>query len=148
MAPDPRTGETAGFDFGLKTFLTCSDGTKYESPQFYTQSQTDIARANRAVSRKKKGSKNRERSRRALARVHRKVECQRGDHHWKLALDIVRRFDVCYFEDLNLDGIKRLWGRKVSDLGFGAFMQKIQWQAHKRDQTFILKLLFEVSDGE
>jgi hypothetical protein len=44
--------------------------------------------------------------------------------------------------------MKRLWGRKVSDLGFGAFMQKIQWQAHKRDQTFILKLLFEVSDGE
>lgn len=46
-------------------------------------------------------------------------------------MELVRKFDICFFEDLNLDGMKRLWGRKISDLAFGEFMLKIQWQATK-----------------
>ena len=132
LIPEPRTGETAGFDFGLKTFLTCSDGTKYESPLFYKRSATDVVKASRALSKKKRGSNNREKARMTLARAHRKIQRQREDHHWKLALDLVRKFDVCFFEDLNLKGMVRLWGRKVSDLAFGDFMLKMRWQAHKR----------------
>jgi len=132
LEPAPKTGKTAGFDFGLKHFLTCSDGTKYQSPEFHKTAATLIKRASRAVSRKQKGSRNRERARKNLARVHRKINRQREDHHWKLALELVRKFDTCFFEDLCLDGMKRLWGRKVSDLAFGEFMQKIHWQAHKR----------------
>ena len=132
LTPEPLTGETAGFDFGLKTFLTCSDGTKYESPLFYKRSATDVVKASRALSKKKRGSNNREKARMTLARAHRKIQRQREDHHWKLALDLVRKFDVCFFEDLNLKGMVRLWGRKVSDLAFGDFMLKMRWQAHKR----------------
>ena len=151
LIPEPRTGETAGitinsvvvhdevhnsrvdsYDFGLKTFLTCSDGTKYESPLFYKRSATDVVKASRALSKKKRGSNNREKARMTLARAHRKIQRQREDHHWKLALDLVRKFDVCFFEDLNLKGMVRLWGRKVSDLAFGDFMLKMRWQAHKR----------------
>ena len=51
---------------------------------------------------------------------------------WKLSLELVRRFDVLFFETLNLEGMKRLWGRKVSDIGFYAFMRKLKWQAKKR----------------
>jgi putative transposase len=132
LIPEPRTGETAGFDFGLKTFLTCSDGTKYESPLFYKRSARKVVKANRSLSKKKRGSNNREKARMTLARAHRKIQRQREDHHWKLALDLVRKFDVCFFEDLNLKGMVRLWGRKVSDLAFGDFMLKMRWQAHKR----------------
>ncbi|RKU11171.1 transposase, partial [Candidatus Poribacteria bacterium] len=132
LEPAPKTGETAGFDFGLKDFLTCSDGTKYQSPEFYKSASILIKRASRALSRKQKGSNNRERARKDLARVYRKINRQREDHHWKLALELVRKFDTCFFEDLNLDGMKRLWGRKVSDYAFGDFMLKIKWQAQKR----------------
>ncbi len=132
LTPGPLTGETAGFDFGLKTFLTCSDETKYESPLFYKRSATHVAKASRSLSKKKQGSNNREKARKHLARAHRKIQRQREDNHFKLAIDLVRKFDFCFFEDLNLKGMARLWGKKVLDLAFGDFMLKIRWQAHKR----------------
>ena len=132
LTPEPLTGETAGFDFGLKTFLTCSDETKYESPLFYKRSATHVAKASRSLSKKKRDSNNREKARKHLARAHRKIQRQREDNHFKLAIDLVRRFDFCFFEDLNLKGMARLWGKKVLDLAFGDFMLKIRWQAHKR----------------
>ena len=132
FTPEPKTGDAAGFDFGIKSFLTCSDGTKYESPEFYKQSTNDVKRANRELSRKKRGSNNRKRASKYYARTHRKIQRQREDHHWKLALGLVRKFDLCFFEDLNLAGMKRLWGRKVSDLAFGDFLLKMHWQAKKR----------------
>ena len=151
LTPEPLTGETAGitinsvvvhdevhnsrvdsYDFGLKTFLTCSDETKYESPLFYKRSATHVAKASRSLSKKKRGSNNREKARMTLARAHRKIQRQREDNHFKLAIDLVRKFDFCFFEDLNLKGMARLWGKKVLDLAFGDFMLKIRWQAHKR----------------
>ena len=132
LTPEPKTGDAAGFDFGFKDFLTCSDGMKYQSPEFYKQSAKKVSRSNREVSRKVRGSNNRKRASQQHARTHRKIQRQREDHHWKLSLEIVRKFDVSFFEDLNLNGMKRLWGRKMSDLAFGEFMLKMQWQAKKR----------------
>ena len=128
----PMTGNAAGFDMGVKTMLTCSNGKTYESPQFFTESLENVRTANRQLSTKQRGSNNRERARKHHARLHRKVKRQRDDHHWKLALELACRFDVLFFETLNLDGMKRLWGRKVSDIGFYAFLQKVKWQAKKR----------------
>ena len=128
----PKTGDAAGFDMGIKTLLTCSDATKYKSPRFYQQGAKKIKQASRNFSKKKRGSNNREKARLHLARTHRKIERQRTDHHWKLALELVRKFDGLFFEDLNLAGMKRLWGRKVSDIAFGELLEKIMWQAHKR----------------
>ena len=65
-----ETSRIAGFDFGLKTFLTCSDGSKIKSPQFLKQSLNAIKKANRQHSKKRKGSANRERARLNLVRKH------------------------------------------------------------------------------
>ena len=132
LEPEPKTGHAAGFDFGVKTLLTCSDGTQYESPQFYRNGAKKVKQASRNLSRKIRGSRNRKKARLHLARTHRKIERQRTDHHWKLALELVRKFDWLFFEDLNLNGMKRLWGRKVSDIAFGELLEKIKWQAAKR----------------
>jgi len=128
----PMTGNAAGFDMGVKTMLTCSNGKKYESPHFYTKSMNQVRTAHRQLSTKQRGSNNRERARQHHARMHRKVKRQREDHHWKLSLGLVRRFDVLFFETLNLDGMKRLWGREVSDIGFYAFLQKVKWKPAKK----------------
>ena len=132
LDPEPKTGDAAGFDMGIKTLLTCSDGTKYESPQFYRQGGKKVKQASRNLSRRVRGSNNRKKARLNLAKTHRKIERQRTDHHWKLGLELVRKFDWLFFEDLNLNGMKRLWGRKVSDIAFGELLQKIKWQATKR----------------
>ena len=56
-----------------------------------------------------------------LNRVYEDVSNKRRDWFWKLAHKLTDKYDVLIFEDLNLDGMKRLWGRKVSDLSFATF---------------------------
>ena len=135
------TGKIAGFDFGLKRYLTGHDGDDIESPQFFKRSLNAIKRANRKYSRKRKGSNNRERSRLDLARKHRKIEHQRADFHWKLAHELTALYDEIRLEALNLQGMKSLWGRKVSDLGFADFVKKLVYIAQKKGVkiTFIDK---------
>lgn len=125
------TGKIAGFDFGLRTFLTCSDGSKIESPQFLKQSLNCLKTASRHHSKKLKGSANRERARKNLVRQHENVSNSRRDWFWKLAHDLTNKFDVLCFETLNLKGMQRLWGRKISDLAFGEFLQILEWVAKK-----------------
>ena len=126
------TGKIAGFDFGLKRFLTGSNGHDIESPQFFKRSINAIKRANRNHCRKKKRSRNRERARLDLARKHRKIANQREDFHWKLAHQLTDEYDEIRLEDLNLQGMKALWGRKVSDLGFADFVLKLKYIAAKK----------------
>jgi putative transposase len=116
-------GRIAGFDFGLKTFLTCSDGTLIESPQFFKQSLNAIRKASKQHSKKLKSSANRERARKHLVRKYEDISCRRRDWFWKLAHELTDKFDVLCFETLNLKGMQRLWGRKISDLAFGEFLQ-------------------------
>ena len=139
VIPEPKTGKAEGFDMGIKDFLTTSGGKRYTSPMFYKRNAKQLAKAQKAYSRKVKGSNNRERARKQVARIHKKTENQRTDHHWKLAIDLCRQCDILFFEDLNLEGMKRLWGKQVSDLAFGDFMQKVKWQSKKRIRS-VLKI--------
>jgi putative transposase len=135
--PKSRRVESRSFDFGLKTFLTCSDGSKFESPQFLKQSLNLIKTASRQHSQKRKGSSNRERARLNLVRKHEDVVNRRSDWFWKLAHDLTNWFDVLCFETLNLKGMQRLWGRKISDLAFGEFLQILEWVAKKKGKQVV-----------
>ncbi len=127
--PD-RTGNSAvGFDFGLKTFLTASDGTIYESPLFLKQSLAELRKANQALSRKRQGSKNWYKAKKNLARIYAKVVDKRRDWFFKLAHDLTDRYDFLFFEDLNMKGMQKLWGRKVGDLARSEFMNILEWVA-------------------
>ena len=139
VLPEPKTGKAEGFDMGIKDFLTGSDGQRYASPMFYRQNAKKLAKAQRDYSRKVKGSKNQERCRKQVARIERKTANQRADHHWKLAIDLCRNFDILFFEDLNLQGMKALWGKQVSDFAFGDFSKKLKHQSHKRIRS-VLKI--------
>lgn len=134
---EAETSRIAGFDFGLKTFLTCSDGSKIESPQFFKQSLNAVKKASRSLSRKRKGSKRREQTRKHLCRQHERITNRRSDWFWKLAHELTDRFDVLCFETLNLKGMQRLWGRKISGLAFGEFLQILQWVAKKKGKLVV-----------
>ncbi len=126
-----KTGKTAGFDFGLKTYLTASDSTRTQSPLFFNRNIRKVKKANRNLSRKQKGSNNRHRERLNLARVHRRVANQRRDYHWRLAYQLCKEYDVMYFETLNVKAMQQLWGRKISDLGFSNFLDILKYVAQK-----------------
>ncbi len=131
------TGKIAGFDFGLRTFLTCSDSTTIESPQFFKQSLNAIKKASRQHSKKLKGSVNREQARKNLVRRYEDISNRRRDWFWKLAHELTDKFDVLCFESLNLKGMHRFWGRKISDLAFGEFLQILEWIAKKKNRQIV-----------
>ena len=83
----------------------------------------------------RKGSTNRQRARLNLARKHRTIERQRTDFHYELAHQLTDEYDEIRLEDLNLQGMKALWGRKVSDLGFADFVLKLVYIAQKKGVT-------------
>ena len=127
--PDVHAGNAVGIDFGLKTFLTLSDGTKIESPQWLLRGLENVRRANRQLSRKEKGSGNRKRARLHYAKIHEDISNQRRDWFYKLARSLTTAYAVVCLEDLNLDAMKQLWGRKISDLGFTEFVHILEYEA-------------------
>ena len=134
--PEPVTpSNIVGMDFGLKTFLTLSDGTSIESPLFYETALHEIRRLSRELSRKQQGSHNRHKAKLALAKVYERITNLRRDWFFKLAHDLTDRYDVIVLEDLNIAGMKALWGRKVSDLGFASFVDILKHVAVKRGKT-------------
>ncbi len=132
---DSRTGHAVGFDFGLKRLLTGADEKDnkdtIESPLFLFQNSKKYKAACRKFSRKQKGSNHKRRARIELAKLYRRIVHTRDDFQWKLALQLVRQYDIICLEDLNIKGMQRLYGRKISDLAFSSFVNKLLWQAEK-----------------
>jgi len=119
-----KTGRTAGFDFGLKRFLTGSNpGEEIDAPLPYRAALKDLRRASRSFSLKQRGSNHWYQARLHLARTHARVANQRRAWHWELARHLCDAYDAIYLEDLELRGMQRLWGRKISDLGHGNFVR-------------------------
>ncbi|MYK16727.1 transposase [Candidatus Poribacteria bacterium] len=137
-APLPTTGENVGADFGMKdAYLTLSTGEKIQHPQPLKSNLKKLRSLNKSLSRKQKGSNGWWRCVRDLARLYRKVSNQRLDFQWKLAAALCRRFDSIVLETLNLDGMKRLWGRKVSDLAFYEFVEILRYKCQKHKRLFV-----------
>ena len=147
--PLPTTGKSVGADnviqgmdlvysqtkSGMKdAYVTLSTGEKIQHPQPLKQSLNKLRSLNKALRRKVKGSNGWWFCVRQIARLYRKISNQRKDFHWQLASKLCKKFDTIVVETLNLDGMKRLWGRKVSDLSFYQFVEilKSKCQKHKR----------------
>lgn len=135
-----RTGKSAGFDFGLKTFLVGKDKNEdVISPLFFRQNANAIKAANKKLSRKQKGSRSRWKAKCELARLHRRITNLRNEFHWKTAEALCREYSTICLEDLNLKGMQKRYGRKISDLGFGDFIKILEYVASKNG-TRIVKI--------
>jgi len=136
-----------GIDFGLKHFINFSNGEKVDSPEYFKHTLDKLRRAQRKLSKKQKGSKNKEKQRIKVARIHQKIKDQRKDflHHLSTSLVKDSQFDVFCVEDLNLDGMKRIWGRKVSDLSYYDFQRMLEYKCVKYGKVFIKIGRFEPS---
>jgi putative transposase len=147
MDDKTSTGESGGFDFGLKTFLTINDGRTIDAPQFFKEDLPRFRAIQRQVSKKVKGSANHVKGQRHLARRHIRIADKRRDFHFQLAHQLCKHYDVLVFEDLNIAGMKQLWGRKVSDLGFAQFMKIMQWMAVKHGKRVVMIDRWERTTG-
>ena len=129
--------EILGIDFGLKTFMTLSTGEKIEAPLPLKKGLKLLKRRSKQHSRKKKGGKNREKSRQRLARTHKRIADQRQDFIHKTTSKLVARTKLIVIEDLTLSGMEKLWGRKVSDLGISETCRQLAYKCQASDTGLI-----------
>jgi len=132
-AVDRKLKKGIGIDVGVKHFLTDSEGRQIENPKFYEKTLERIRVLQHWLSRKKKGSKNRERHRIKLAKVYEKFVNQRNDFLHKLSRYYTNNYDVICVEDLSIKGMVRNHNlaRKILDASWGKFLQLLEFKAER-----------------
>ncbi|MCX4537947.1 transposase [Streptomyces sp. NBC_01669] len=105
--PLPATGSVVGIDLGIANFLADSNGEFVPNPRHGRKAAAKLEAAQQALSRCKRGSKRRRKAVETVARLHRKVRCQRLDHAHKTALGLVREHDLIAHEDLKIRNMSK-----------------------------------------
>jgi putative transposase len=126
----PPTGERTALDVGLATLATLPE-EEIPNPRFYRSAERELARAQRRVSRRVKGSRRRRKAVRVLSRKHARVANARRDYQTKVAHELVRRYDsIAHEGDLNIAGMARgSLAKSVHDAGMSQFLQILRVQA-------------------
>jgi len=141
-SPREKTGKVVGIDLGLKSYAVDTDGRCFENPRYFRKSEKRTKKLQRSLSRKKKGSSNREKAKWKLARAHDKVENQRRDHAHKLSIFYVDNYDVIVVEDLNVKALKEKGNnnglhKSISDAGWSRFLQCLDYKAEGAGRQLI-----------
>ncbi len=136
--PDPMPiGHPIGVDIGLEKFLATSDGTLVKPPKFFKKLQSELKLLQRRLSRKKKRSKNYEKARIKVARVHHKIDNTRKDFHFKQAHALCDAGDLVFMEDLDYRiSAKGMFGKQMLDAAFGQFRTIVRYVCWKRGKFF------------
>lgn len=136
--PEPMPqGHPLGVDVGVKKFLATSDGVLVKPPKFFKQLQGKLKLLQRRLSRKQKRSKNYEKQRIKVARVHHQIDNTRKDFHFKQAHALCETADMVFMEDLDYRGSAQgMLGKPMLDAGLGQFRAITKYVCWKRGKFF------------
>jgi len=136
--PDPMPhGHPIGVDVGLEKFLATSDGVLVKSPKFLKVMQGKLKLLQRRLSKKKKRSKNYEKQRIKVAKLHHTIDNTRKDFHFKQAHALCDAGDMVFMEDLDYRTLaKGMLGKQMLDAGFGQFRTITKYVCWKRGKFF------------
>jgi putative transposase len=136
--PDPMPmGHPRGIDLGLDQFAATSDGALIERPRFLQDLQRKLTLLQRRLKHKRKGSNNRHKLTRKIARLHQRIADTRKDWHFKLAHTLCDETGMLFVEDINFRAwAKGMLGKHTLDAGFGQFVSILQWVGWKRGVFF------------
>lgn len=136
---DRPVDRAIGLDMGLKTFLVASDGQQIVNPRYYRTQMRKLRRAQQALSRKQRGSANRQKARQQVARLHQKVRNQRLDFLHQHSARLVRAHDLIAIEDLSVRGLARTkLATSVLDASWAMFRQFLSYKADRQDKYLIV----------
>lgn len=131
IAPLPVSPKTVGVDLGLHDVVTLSTGEKTGNERFFTKDEKKLARAQRCLARKQKGSKNREKARRKVARIHARIADRRCDFLHKLTTRLIRDNQVVCIESLQVKNMlgNHTLAKAIADVGWGELVRQLQYKA-------------------
>jgi putative transposase len=120
-----------GVDLGLNSLVALSDGTLIEAPRSYRNAESRLRRVQRSLSRKRRGSRNREKARLRVASACERFANRRRDYACKTARSIVDRYERVYVEDLKIANMvkDRRLGKSIGDAGWGMLRNALTYMA-------------------
>ena len=134
----PKTGKQIGIDAGIESFMTLSDGTQIENFKYFESSQKALRVAQRRVSRRKKGSRQRRKAVVLLRKIHEKIKNQRNDFAHKISTNLVKDFDLIAIENLNILGMsKGILAKQIHDAAWNGFFQKLKYKAENAGKSVV-----------
>ncbi len=154
----PVSSEDVGIDLGVTHLATLSTGEMIEHPRYYRKAQKVLEKRQQALSRKKRGSHRRDKARKVVAKAHRKIARQRKDFQHKAAKQLVDRYQMIVFEDIQTGNLTRKPKPKqdekgaylpngasakgglntsILDAGWGSFVQRCSVKAAWAGRTLI-----------
>lgn len=139
IKPLPVTSKTVGIDLGITDVVVTSDGVKFGNPRFFQQDKDRLAKAQRLYAKKKNGSKNRDKARLRVARIHAKIQDRRNDFTHKLTTALIHENQVICAESLQVKNMVKnhnLAGA-ISDVGWGELVRQLEYKSRWYGREFM-----------
>ncbi|OPY54825.1 MAG: putative transposase [Methanosaeta sp. PtaU1.Bin060] len=138
--PPWKDGSMVGIDVGLESFATLSNGEKIPNPRFFREEEQELARVQRKLSKAPKGTHERKKALKVVERVHERIANKRYEFAHQVSRDLVDRFGLIAFEDLNIKGMmhNHCLAKSIGDVAWNMLVNITSYKAASAGSMVVL----------